>query len=39
MFLDRNRERKVTLIAPDSLSQAEVNKIKSWLELVLFVED
>lgn len=39
MFLDRKRERKVTLIAPDSLSLAEVNKIKAWLELVLFVED
>ena len=38
MFLDRERKRKVTLVAPDSLSKAEVEKIKAWLELVLYVE-
>lgn len=39
LFLDKKRERKVTLIAPDSLTSSEVNKIKSWLELVLYVEE
>lgn len=39
LYLDKKRERKVTLLAPDHLTSTEVNKIKQWLELVVFIED
>lgn len=38
-FLDRERQRKVTLVAPESVTAAEINKIKAWLDLVLFVDE
>lgn len=38
-YLDKERKRKVTLIAPTTLTTTEVARIKRWLDLLFFVEE
>lgn len=38
-YLDKERKRKVTLIAPDTADKAEVARIKKWIDLLYFVEE
>ena len=39
LFLDKKKERKITVIAPLDVSRGEYNRICKWLEFALIVED
>jgi hypothetical protein len=39
MYLDRERKRKVVIIAPHAVTEKEFKRITDWLKVQLFVED
>jgi hypothetical protein len=39
LYLNKDRSRKVLLIAPHDMSAAEVKRTKKWLELLFFVDE